>query len=256
MNVDKKSVARFSDRVADYVRYRPSYPVEALDAIRSIGELRAGANVADLGSGTGIWTRILLEAGFYVSAVEPNPEMRRVAEGEFGSHSGFRSVDGASDSTSLSNGSVDLVTAAQAFHWFDVVKTRRECLRVLKQDAWVALLFNERLVEGSPFLIGYESILQRYATDYNLVNHANLNDDTFVRFYGTNAYERRSFPNIQRFDYKGLEGRLLSSSYAPAKGHPDHEPMLSELRQLFDRTEKDGFVSFDYQTLVYMGRLA
>jgi hypothetical protein len=176
--------------------------------------------------------------------------MRKAAEMGLGSHSGFGSVDGASDSTGLSTGSVDLITAAQAFHWFDVVKTRRECLRVLKQDAWVALLFNERLVEGSPFLIAYEALLQRFATDYNLVNHASLNDDTFVQLYGTNAYERRSFPNIQQFDYKGLEGRLLSSSYAPAKGHPDHETMLSELRQLFDETEKDSLIGFEYRTLV------
>jgi SAM-dependent methyltransferase len=178
-NIEKDSVARFSDRVVDYIRYRPSYPVEALDAIRAIGGLSAGAEVADLGAGTGIWTRILLDAGFQVTAMEPNLEMRRAAEESLGNQPGFRSLEGASDRTGLPPASVDLVTAAQAFHWFDVAKTRRECLRVLKQNAWVVLLFNERLVDGSPFLIAYESLLQRYATDYNLINHANLNVDPF-----------------------------------------------------------------------------
>jgi len=181
--------------------------------------------------------------------------MRQAAEEELGSTAGFRSVDGASEKTGVVSGSTDLVTAAQAFHWFDVAKTRKECLRVLKRNGWVAFLFNDRLVDGSPFLVAYEALLQRYATDYKLVNHANLKDETFVQFFGSDTYKVLSFPNVQEFDYRGLEGHLLSSSYAPSKGHHDHEPMLSELRQLFERNEVEGVVHFEYQTLVYMGRL-
>ena len=252
---DKNSVDRFSNRIADYSRYRPSYPSEALDSIRSIGDFRPGAKVVDLGSGTGIWTRLLLDAGFQVTAVEPNSEMRGAAEEDLGSTFGFRSVNGTSDSTGLASGTADLVSAAQAFHWFDVEETRKECLRVLKPNAWVALLFNDRLVDASPFLVAYEALLQRYATDYNTVNHSKLKRETFELFFGSDSYKALSFPNVQEFDYRGLEGRLLSSSYAPSKGHPDHGPMLSKLRQIFDQNEENGVVNFEYRTLVYMGML-
>ena len=250
------SAARFSDRIENYVRYRPSYPLEALRFIREHADLAAGDTVVDLGSGTGIFSRLLLQDGFRVFGVEPNDGMREAAVHELGLVPEFRSVAGWSHETGLGGACADLITAAQAFHWFDICKTKKECQRLLKPNAATAILFNERLTDASEFLIGYEALLQRYATDYNAINHTKISDEDYREFFGNDQFQKGSFANVQEFDYEGLEGRLLSSSYAPAKGHSDHEAMIGCLRELFDRTAINDLVYFEYQTLVCLGRIS
>ena len=210
--------------------------------------------IADIASGTGIWTRTLLENGNPVYAVEPNVDMRQAGERLLASFPRFTSVAGSAEATTLPDASVDFVTAAQAAHWFDRPRTRREFVRILKPQGWLVLLWNERLTDSTPFLRDYEQLLLDYGTDYADVRHERTTD-AVNEFFDPAPYRERTFPMRQEFDYAGLEGRLLSSSYAPGPGHPKHAPMLQELKRIFNVHASSGRVAFDYTTRVYFGRL-
>ncbi len=248
------STRRFSSRVENYIKYRPGYPADVLDLLREKCGLTSNSHVADIGSGTGILTELFLRNGHRVFAVEPNREMREAAERLLGKYPNFTSVSGAAETTTLPDQSVDFITASQAFHWFDREQSRREFLRILKPGGWTVLIWNERNLT-SPFAKAYELLLRTYGTDYEEVNHQHTDARVIGPFFGANGYEQACFPNEQIFDWEGLKGRLLSSSYAPEPGHPKHIPMLEALNALFSGHQTDGKVVFEYDTLVYYGRL-
>jgi len=248
------ATSRFSDRVENYVRYRPGYPPEALQCLKEECGLAPGHVVADIASGTGIWTRILLENGNRVFGVEPNAEMRAAGEKLLAGFPQFASVAGTAEATTLADASVDFVTAAQAAHWFDREKARREITRILKPGGWLVLLWNERLTESTPFLRDYEQLLLDYGTDYAEVRHERTTD-AVNEFFDPAPYQERRFDLRQEFDYAGVEGRLLSSSYAPGPEHPRYAATLGELRRLFDRHAVAGRAAFDYYTRVYFGQV-
>jgi SAM-dependent methyltransferase len=246
------ATSRFSDRVENYARYRPGYPPEALQVLKDECGLTANHTIADIASGTGIWTRLLLENGNRVFGVEPNAEMRQAGERLLGDFAKFTSVAGTAETTTLDDASVDFVTAAQAAHWFDPKNTRREFARILKPGGWLVLLWNERVTDETAFLRDYEELLLIYGTDYAEVRHERTTD-AVNEFFDPAPFHERVFAMYQEFDYAGLEGRLLSSSYAPGPEHPKHAPMLAELRRVFDRHAVVGRVAFDYKTRVYFG---
>ena len=241
---------RFSDRVENYILSRPGYPPEVLTTLSQECSLRPDSVVADIASGTGIFTRLLLENANPVFAVEPNAEMRSAAERLLASFPNFTSVDGAAEATTLPNHSVDLVTAAQAAHWFDLPRARQEFARILRPGGCVALIWNERLTDTTPFLRDYEDLLKTHSTDYNKVRHEHTTS-AIGGFFAPIPHRERSFSYTQVFDYAGLERRLLSSSYAPLAGHPKHAPMLSELRRLFDQHRHDGHIRLEYKTRLF-----
>ena len=249
------ATSRFSDRVENYVLYRPGYPLEALAALRTECGLAREHIVADIASGTGIWTRTVLENGNAVFGVEPNAEMREAGERLLAAFPKFTSVAGTAESTTLADQSVDFVTAAQAAHWFDRERSRREFVRILKPGGWLVLLWNERLTDTTPFLRDYEQLLLTYGTDYNEVRHERTTD-AVNEFFDPAPYQERSFEMRQEFDYAGIEGRLLSSSYAPGPDHPQYSPMLRELHRIFDAHAISGRATFEYKTRLYFGRLS
>jgi SAM-dependent methyltransferase len=240
--------------VDDYVRYRPSYPSSLIDFLCRNAGLKAGASVADIGSGTGILTRLLLDAGARVHAVEPNDAMRAAAESELGDRPGFVSVNGTAEKTGLPSASVPLITCAQAFHWFEPVETRAEFARILAPGGRCAIIWNNSVGHGSAFAEGYEAIKSRFRTDSSRVQHESIRAlEEFDSFFGRGGWENRSFDNFQVLDRIGLRGRLLSASYAPKSGHPAHESMLAALDELFDRCQSNGIVRMDYRTELFLG---
>jgi SAM-dependent methyltransferase len=190
-----------------------------------------------------------------VVGVEPNPYMLAQGRRMLSGYPHYRSLPGSAEATGLPDASVDYVVAGQAFHWFDRPATRRECVRILRPGGWVVLIWNTRRTDTTPFLRAYEAFLREYGTDYRQVAHTNLGPDVFAEFYGPGGYAKRVLDNPQHHDAAGLRGRLLSSSYVPAPGHPKYEPMLAALDGLFAEYQTDGQVVIGYDTEVYFGRL-
>jgi SAM-dependent methyltransferase len=247
------STERFSNRVENYVRYRPGYPAEVLEVLQTDCGLTPEWVVADIASGTGMFARLLVENGNQVFGVEPNTKMREAGEEYLAEFPNFISVAGTAEATGLPDESVDLVTAAQAAHWFERDKAVPEFDRILKRGGWLALIWNKRLVDATPFLRDYEQLLLTYGTDYEIVRHERTSEES-EKFFAGKTMRRKNFPSGQDFDYAGLEGRLLSSSYAPQEEQPGHREMLRELRRIFDAHQQSGRVRFEYQTQVFYGQ--
>jgi SAM-dependent methyltransferase len=250
----RDATQRFSSRVNDYVRYRPGYPLEVIALLSSECGLTPESVVADIASGTGILTRMLLENGNRVFGVEPNSGMRTAGEQFLSAYPNFVSVAGTAESTGLPAHSIDIVTAAQAAHWFDREKARREFVRILRPGGWTVLIWNERKTGATAFLREYEKLLLTYGTDYHEVRHERTTAE-IEDFFAPSPFQSRAFAMRQDFDYAALEGRLLSSSYTPQAGHPSYDPMLAELRRIFDAHQLKGRVALEYDTRVFYGHL-
>ncbi len=248
---------RFAGRVDDYARYRPGYPPEVVELLRRDCGLTGNCVVADVGSGTGILARLLLDSVNRVIMVEPNDGMRHAAERLLSGCAGLESVAGTAEATNLPENSVDLISVGQAFHWFDPAAARVEFGRVLKKGGNVVLVWNARRKSGGPFLEAYERLLDAYATDYAEVDHEKrASPEQIHTFFAPNPIQAATFKNRQVLDLDGLRGRMLSSSYVPTKGQPGHREMLTELENVFGEHEKDSLVTITYDTRVYYGPLA
>jgi SAM-dependent methyltransferase len=249
------SVERFTSRVETYAKYRPGYPVEIVELLKTECDLTPASIVADIGSGTGKLSEILLANGNVVIGVEPNAAMREAAEKIFRDQPLFRSLAGSAEATTLPDTSVDLIVAGQAFHWFDPIKTRTEWLRILKPGGWAVLIWNDRQLQTTPFLSDYEQLLLKFGTDYTEVRH-DKGMPTIEQFFAGDRFVMKGFPNTQVFDFNGLRGRIRSSSYTPEPDHPAFEPMMRELEAIFDKHQKNGYVNFEYETKVFYGQLS
>jgi SAM-dependent methyltransferase len=245
-------LTRFSNRVADYVRCRPSYPPGVLDAIERTGGPLERSAVADIGSGTGISSELLLERGATVYAVEPNAEMRAAAEMKLSGNPRFHSVAAPAEATPLADASVDGILAAQSFHWFRFEEARREFQRILKPLGWIAIVWNDRQRESTPFLAEYEAFLRQWSVDYGQVDSRRIGREAIERFCAPREVRSFNFPHSQKFNWEGLVGRHRSSSYALAPGDPRYEASLASLRAIYDRHAEGGLVRFDYLACLHL----
>jgi SAM-dependent methyltransferase len=248
------SVKRFSNRVENYVKYRPGYPSEVLDLFREEMNLQTDSIIADIGSGTGIFTKLFLENGNKAFGIEPNERMREAAEIFLKDFPNFKSVDGTAENTSLPENSVDFVVAAQAFHWFDREKTREEFKRILRPRGFVVLIWNERQLDTNRFLREYENLLIEFGNDYEKVRHDNISEKDLPDFFQAD-FRRKSFLNVQMLDFEGLKGRLLSSSYMPSEKDSNFEPMVTKLRGVFDKYSENGKIQVLYNTNVFYSQI-
>ena len=246
---------RFSSRVENYLKYRPSYPSAIIPLLEKECGLSQESIIADLGSGTGLLAELFLKHGNTVYGVEPNDDMRQAGKGELAAYTGFHSVKGTAEASSLPNAVVDFITAGQSFHWFDREKARVEFARILKPKGWVVLIWNGFRVEISPLNRAYQELVMRYGTDYHEVTRE-LHGRELEPFFAPGNHKVAHFNFEQVFDYQGLEGRLLSSSFIPEPGHPNYEPMLKRLRDIFAAHQEDEKVTFAYETEMYYGQLA
>jgi SAM-dependent methyltransferase len=253
-----KNTERFSDRAEAYRRHRPSYPVAVAALIRDTCGFGPGAPIADIGAGTGLLTRILLEAGFDVTAVEPNEQMLEAAIDELRHFPLFRPVAGAAEATGLAECSFDAITVAQAFHWFDREAARVEFERILRPGGWVFVIRNHRLADANPFARDLENLLNRLVERYGELPHRNreARERAIEDFFPAGAVRFAQFDNPNTLNWEGLRGRVLSVSYTPTAGQPGHHELFSALEEIFETHARDGRVTFPQVTEVHYGRLS
>jgi len=250
-----KPTERFSDRVSNYVRYRPSYPQALVDTLMTECHLDSQSTIADVGSGTGIFSRLLLDKGCYLSGVEPNRNMREAAERQLAGYHKFSSIEGQSERTGLDDSSIDLITAAQSFHWFEIGDTRQEFLRILKPGGYVALVWNQRKID-QPFQIEYDRMLRQYASDYCAVNQMNISPEDILDFFSPNKVAKFEFDNSQIFDLSGFLGRMQSSSYVPKTDTAEHFGLIQAAEDLFNRYQSSETISFEYNSFFYLAEFS
>ena len=247
---------RFSDRARAYARARPGYPAAVYETIGARVHPARPRVAADVGAGTGIFSEGLLDRGWAVTAVEPNDAMRALAETRLGGRTGYQSVAGRAETTGLPDRSVSLVAAAQAFHWFDAAACAVEWRRLLAPDGLVALVWNERDVDASPFMADYEALLRRHGRDYDAVAHRRWDAEVIRDFFGPAGARAVVFPSQQRLDLDLLRDRLLSASYCPNLGEEGCGAALDDLAGLFGVHAESGYVTLTYATRLFLGTLA
>jgi SAM-dependent methyltransferase len=248
-DMDLAPTERFSSRAEAYTRGRPEYPREMLTLLGRECGLTPEWRVADIGSGTGLLARLFLRFGCEVFGVEPNLEMRQAGERELQGEARFHSVDGRAEATGLPDGAFDLVTAGQAFHWFEPAGARAEFGRILRAPGWVVLAWNER--RASPgFMEEHEELQSRLARE-----KAHPGAGEFDAFFGHGAWHMAAIPNPQMLDEETLLQRMESCSWAPRAGTDGYEEMVAELRRLFRVYAREGHVVMEYETRVYWGRV-
>lgn len=248
--VDSK--LKFSNRVEDYALHRPSYPRALMDVLTGEGYFDSGESVADVGAGTGKLSALFADTGATVYCIEPNSEMLHACIGELGGRSNCHFIRATAEQTALHDGSVDIISAGQAFHWFDTGAVRAEFLRVLHPHGKVFIVWNTRAGNASPFMTEYGKLLKKYGT--GSAPQMSSERSVIGKFFGNLPFTCGEVPNSQTLDFDGLMGRLRSSSYLPVRGSPDYGPLLSDARTLFDRFQKNGLVELVYRTEYFIGR--
>ncbi len=252
MQTNRSNTTRFSDRVADYVKYRPHYPAEIIDKLSQTIGLGSDFVVADIGSGTGLSSQRFVEAGNLVYAVEPNLEMRRASEVLFQGNENFKPINGTAEETTLEDRSIDLIFCGQAYHWFDFDKTKKEFLRILKREGTIVLAWNERSIDD-PFQQEYEHLMRSLIPEYAKVTQRNINIDEISSFLAPKSMQLIELENQQVFNLTELKGRLRSSSYAPKEEDKNYDEVMNALEELFDSYQEKGKVLFKYDTMLYVG---
>ena len=247
-------IDRFSNKAEKYELYRPTYTEESILKILDLCNLVPSnkIKIADIGSGTGKFTKLLLDRGFIVYAVEPNEQMRIIAENKFRNHNNFNSINEIAEDTHLEDNSITLITVAQAFHYFELDKVKKEFMRILRADGKVALLWNFRLRE-SDFIREYENIIYNLHSNKIKPTHAqdNMTDEVFKKFFVN--YEIVNISNSQEFDFESLWGRTLSNNHMPTENEPEYLKLYEDIKKLFKKYQQNGKVLFKYRTQIVVG---
>ena len=216
--------------------------------------------IADVGAGTGMLAELFLQHGNSVFAIEPNRAMRSACEDLLPQYPQLKCIDGSAEATGLSDHCANFVTVGQALHWFHLARARAEFVRILRPAGWCAVIYNERRICGDAFHDAYERILNEFGTDYESVRSKYPQQDRMAEFFrspnaGPETMQQASFPNEQEFDFEGLMGRILSSSYMPQQDHPRYNAMVRAIESLFTQCQKECRVRLEYECVVSYGKL-
>jgi SAM-dependent methyltransferase len=252
-NPNLNPTQRFSDRVHEYIKYRPNYPKEIVAFLSAKMGLNKDHIFVDVGSRTGISSELILKNGNTVYGIEPNSQMREASQNQLQHYKNFHSISGTAEATTLNENFADFILAAQAFHWFDLEKTKVEFLRILKNNGWIILMWNHRRTTGSDFLKDYEALIEKYGNAYKEVKHINIDRKRIDQFLG--PHYSQEFYNDQELNFEGLLGRLVSSSYIPKPNDPSYTKMHDELKLLFANNEENGLVKIEYDTQIFYCKL-
>lgn len=243
---------RFDGKGEIYAKARLGYPSELLDYVKNTLHFDEGSTFADIGSGTGIFSELLLNGGYHVYAVEPNADMRMKAEEKLGNRKDFVSVIGTDSSATLPELSVDCVTTAQAFHWFDVEAFKAECRRILKPDGKVIIIYNTR-DETAECNKALADIHRKYCPDFQGFSKG-MNEGKCLAFFNGDCKTFRT-DNSRIYDRQGFINRALSSSYSLRDGDKNYAEYLSEIIRLFDDFATDGTLTVPIFTVAYAGHV-
>ena len=243
---------RFTGKTSDYSRHRPSYPHEIIEVLVREKAIRPGSIIADIGSGTGKLAQLFLENGYVVKCIEPNAEMRAQAAKDLQDYHQKAILEGTAESTGLEDHSVDLVTAGQAFHWFNPEASAREFARILKKGGMVALAWNDRVEGKGDFNSGYEQVCRTYSHGYHRSGSQSLDRNAIDRFFGGEIREY-TIENNQSLDLEGIKGRYFSSSYSLGPGDSRYGEAIKALENAFSSHSRNGFVTIKYETKLFLG---
>lgn len=248
------SIEHFSSKVANYIKYRPSYPQQIIEQIMNITDLCPAAKIADIGAGTGIFTQLLLENNFSVTAIEPNRYMLAAAKENLSVYPFFTYLNNKAEDTGLTSQSLDLIVAAQSFHWFNNDTTKQEFRRILKTNGYLALIWNQADLTDH-FQQQLDQALQTFAVDYNKVKHSNLSAVEISHFFQANTMKEYCLDNPQAYDLLGLLGRIESCSYCPENQSTAHLQLTSALEKLFYKHANNNLLNIAQTCKLYIGRL-
>lgn len=243
---------RFSRKAEVYSKYRPSYPTKILEILGIEIGFTSDKIVADIGSGTGILSKIFLDNGNFVYGIEPNNQMRSFAEKNLACFRKFVSLNRLAERTGLPDSSVDLVTAGQALHWFDRDLARTEFARILKKKTGcVMIIYNERKKKDAT-MDDYDSLVDRHAAKSETPD---VDSEYLTNFFAHKDYKEFTVPNEQALDYDGLVGRATSASYLPSKGEPGFDVLEKDVTELFNRYAQNGKITLRYETIIFLGQI-
>ncbi|KMQ68653.1 hypothetical protein ACM39_08930 [Chryseobacterium sp. FH2] len=244
---------RFSHRADNYTMYRPEYPEDIVTFLEQTTGLNSNSVIADIGSGTGIFSNLLLKAGYSVNAVEPNEQMRSSAEINLQKYPGFASIEGTAEKTTLADSSIDLITVAQAFHWFRPQETKTEFERILKPSGHILLVWNI-MQSDTPFLKDYTALKEKYSEKIKHEHRADL--QRIQNIFYPSPVTTQNFRQTQQLNEEGLKGHLLSFSTIPLANEPRYEEMMVKVADLFDKYNNNGFISMEYETKLFLVSLS
>lgn len=251
--MNKNTLSRFSNHAGDYHRYRPRYPEAILTFLEQTIGIDASKAIADIGSGTGIFTELFLKKGYSVSAVEPNRQMREEAEKTLNTYPNLKIVDGTAENSKLDSLSIDLITVAQSFHWFDPESVKTEFKRIAKAGAHVLLVWNV-LQQRTPFLKAYQEIKNKYSDPKPYLKQ--VDEDMITKFFAPAGITRQEIYHSRLLDQDELLGYFRSSSYAPLQGENRYPDLVEDIEQLFKAHQKSGFVKLEYSAQMYLSSTA
>ena len=246
---------KFTGKADVYNKFRPTYPSEFIDYLYSEVGFNVDSKIADIGAGTGILSKLLLLRNSNVICVEPNIDMLNVAKRDLIEFPNCSFVKAPAEDTSLDENSIDFITVAQAFHWFDHDKFKIECRRILKSEGKLVLIWNtwsksdELVVE-----IGKvnQQLCPNFKGDFG-GNHSNL--ESCENFFKGGICDFKVFKNYLSFNEQEFIGSNLSLSFAPKENSENYNEYIIELRKLFDKYGKDGIIVIPNVTRSYAGEI-